>query len=123
MIEQLQNFYLNKEEPVKSCLLVLRSIIIAQDKNISETQKWGMPCFCYKKRMFCFLWTDKKTQHPYIQFVEGKHITNAALEAGKRTRMKILKISPARNLPVKKIKIILKQALDLYRTGIIKIKE
>jgi hypothetical protein len=61
MFTELQNFYLKKEEPNKSCLLALRSIILDQDNNITETQKWGMPCFCYKKKMLCYLWTDKKT--------------------------------------------------------------
>lgn len=67
MVEQLQNYYLNKEEPNKSCLQALRSIILDQDTNITETQKWGMPCFCYKNKMFCYLWTDKNRRalHSY----------------------------------------------------------
>jgi hypothetical protein len=44
MEEELHNYYLDKEEPNKSCLLALRSIILDQDKDITETQKWGMPC-------------------------------------------------------------------------------
>lgn len=55
MIEQLHDYYLNKEEPNKSCLFALRNIILNQDTNITETQKWGMPCFCYKKKIFCYL--------------------------------------------------------------------
>lgn len=74
MMEQLHNYYLKKEEPNKSCLLALRSIILNQDSNVTETQKYGMPCFCYKKKMFCYLWTDKKTDEPYILMVEGKHL-------------------------------------------------
>ncbi|MDR0659633.1 MAG: DUF1801 domain-containing protein [Prevotellaceae bacterium] len=58
MIEEHYNYYLEKEEPQKSCLLALRDIILTRDENISETQKWGMPCFCFKKRIFCYLWTD-----------------------------------------------------------------
>ena len=65
MIREIDNYYLNKEEPNKSCLLALRGIILDQDTNVTETQKWGMPCFCYKKKMFCYLWTDKKTDEPY----------------------------------------------------------
>jgi len=29
-------------------LLALRSIILEYHTDITETQKWGMPCFCYK---------------------------------------------------------------------------
>ncbi len=74
MIEQLHDYYLNKEEPNKSCLFALRNIILNQDTNITETQKWGMPCFCYKKKIFCYLWIDKKTDEPYILMVEGKYL-------------------------------------------------
>lgn len=123
MPEQLHNYYLSKQEPNKSCLLALRSIILEQDTNITETQKYGMPCFCYKKKMFCYLWTDKKTGEPYILMVEGKHLDHPQLEEGGRSRMKIFRVDPNKDLPIKTIKRILKTALDLYRKGVIKIKE
>ncbi len=123
MVEELQNYYLNKDEPNKSCLLALRSIILDQDTQVTETRKWGMPCFCYKKKMFCYLWTDKKTDEPYILMVEGKYLDHPKLEEGARSRMKIFRVDPNKDLPIKTIESILKKALDLYRTGIIKIKE
>lgn len=119
MIQEHGQYYLSKEEPNRSCLLALRSIILEQDDNITETQKYGMPCFCYKKKMFCYLWTDKKTGDPYILIVEGKLVNHPKLEAGSRSRMKIFRVSPNKNLPLKTIKDILKMALDLYRKGII----
>lgn len=39
MIREIDNYYLDKEEPNKSCLLALRNIILEQDSNITETQK------------------------------------------------------------------------------------
>lgn len=123
MLTELQNYYLNKKEPNKSCLLALRSIILEQDTNITETQKWGMPCFCYKKKMFCYLWTDKKTDEPYILMVEGKYVDHPKLEQGDRSRMKIFRVNPIEDLPKKTIESILQVALDLYRKEIIKIKE
>ncbi len=123
MLEELHNYYLNKEEPNKSCLLALRIIILDQDKNITETQKWGMPCFCYKNKMFCYLWTDKKTGDPYILMVEGKYFHHPKLEEGDRSRMKILRVNPNKDLPLQTIETILQKALDLYRTGQISIKE
>ena len=123
MLEELHNYYLNKEEPNKSCLLALRSIILSQDKNITETQKWGMPCFCYKKKMFCYLWTDKKNDEPYILMVEGKHLEHPQLETGKRLRMKIFRVNSNEDLPLNTIEDILQKALDLYRTGVIKLKD
>jgi Domain of unknown function (DU1801) len=122
MIEDIYNFYFSKEEPNKSCFLSLRSIILEQDKHISETRKYGMPCFCYKKKMFCFLWMDKKANEPYILFVEGKHLEHDRLETGMRTRTKIFRINPRHDLPVQTIELLLNEALDLYREGRIKIK-
>jgi hypothetical protein len=122
MIPDLDEYYLNKEEPNKSCLLVLRNTILSQDKNIIETRKWGMPCFCYKKKMFVYLWTDKKSDEPYLLFVEGKYLNHADLEAGSRSRMKIFRVDPNADIPIQRIIQLLNEALDLYRNGIIKLK-
>lgn len=118
----IEHFYSNQTEPNQSCLLALRSIILEQDENISETQKWGMPCFCYRKKMFCFLSTDKKTRQPYLLMVEGKHLDHPELDQGTRTRMKVLNINPEEDLSIATIKLIINDALDLYRNGTIKIK-
>ncbi|EZH73890.1 hypothetical protein ATO12_13460 [Aquimarina atlantica] len=112
-------FYFEKQEPNKSCLLAMRSIILNQDKDVTETRKYGMPCFCYKGKMFCYVWIDKKTDEPYFLMVEGKHLDHPQLETGDRARMKIFRIDPNKDLPVKTIKLILNQALDVYRNGII----
>jgi Domain of unknown function (DU1801) len=120
MTPELHAWYLSKDEPVKSCLLALRSLVLKQDSDISETQKYGMPCFCFRKKMFCYLWTDKKTNEPYLLLVEGNRLKHRALEKGARSRMKILRVDAEKNLPVKVIKDILKSALDLYRKGILK---
>lgn len=121
MVEEIDGFYLNKEEPNKSCLLALRTIILRQDPEVTETKKYGMPCFCYKKKMFCYLWVDKKTQEPYILFVEGNQLNHPKLETGSRARMKIFKVNPIEDLPITDIEGLLNQALDLYRKGIITI--
>jgi hypothetical protein len=123
MSDELHHYYLSKEEPCKSCLFALRSIILAQDTNITETRKYGMPCFCYKKKMFCYLWTDKKTGQPYILMVEGKHLDCPELEEGERSRMKIFRVNPYEDLPVGTITGILQKALDLYKNGTIRVKE
>lgn len=101
----------------------MRSIILEQDTRITETLKYGMPCFCYRKKMFCYLWTDKKNGEPYILMVEGRYLEHPDLEAGERSRMKIFRVDPGRDMPMQKIKSILQQALDLYREGTIETKE
>lgn len=116
MLDHLSDYYLKKEEPQKSCLLALRSIILEQDKNISETLKYGMPCFCYAKKTFCYLWIDNKTNEPYILLVDGKLLPYPELEQGKRSRMKILRIDPHKDFSIKTIKVIVNAAIDLCKT-------
>ncbi len=115
MLQPLNEFYLAQEEPLKSCLLALRSIILSVDKNIVPAWKYRMPFFCYREKMFCYLWIHKKLNVPYIGIVEGKKIEHPDLIQEKRSRMKILLIDPVKDLPVKKINSILKQALLLYQ--------
>ncbi len=110
------HFYLNLKEPNQSCLLALRSIILNHDRNITEAIKWGIPCFSFKKEIFCFLNVDKRTNQPYILFVEGKHLDHPKLEIGNRTRMKVLKIKSDEDIPIHDIKLLLTNALGLYES-------
>ncbi|MEQ8476506.1 DUF1801 domain-containing protein [Fulvivirga sp.] len=115
MESDLDHFYLNQPEPNKSCLLALRSVILRQDEHVTETKKYGMPCFCYKKKMFTYLWTDKKTTEPYILLVEGKLLDHPDLEAGSRARMKVFRVNPNEDLPLETINEILNMALNLIK--------
>lgn len=121
-MKETTHFYSQQEEPVKSCLLALRSIILSMDKNISEAWKYGMPFFCYKGKMFCYLWVHKKYKQPYLGIVEGKRLEFPELIIEKRSRMKIMLFDPDKDLPKKRIEIILLQAIRLYKSGVIKIK-
>ena len=120
MMNELDSYYYNISEPNRSCMLALRSIILEQDEDITETFKWKMPCFCYKKKMFSFLWIDKKTNEPYILMVEGKYLNHPELEQGNRSRMKILRVNPDRDIPLCTIELIIRKALDLYKNGTVK---
>ena len=89
-MQKLTDFYLNHNEPIKGCLLALREIILKQDPEISTEMKYGMPFFCYKGKMFCYLWVHKKYQQPYLGMVEGNHLNHPNLLIEKRSRMKIM---------------------------------
>lgn len=121
-MKDLEHFYFNKQEPIKSCLLAMRDILINFDQDITETRKYGMPCFCYRGKMFCYIWIDRKTDEPYFLMVEGKHLHHPTLETGNRSRMKIFRIKPKKDLPVHLIETVLNDALNLYKSGVIIIK-
>jgi len=109
------NWFLQKEEPAKSCLQYLRSFILQQDDQITEAWKYGMPLYYYKGKMFCYLWVHKKYKQPYPGIVQGKAIDHPELLQEKRARMKILLINAEKNIPVKKIRAILKTLVKFYQ--------
>ena len=119
----LDNYYSKHEEPNKSCLLAMRDIILPLDKDITHELKYGMPFFCYKGKMFCYLWTHKKSGQPYLGIVEGKRIEHPLLIQENRSRMKIMMLDANADLPVKTIKEIVNKALDIYKNGVVKTKK
>ena len=114
MQEQLDNFYLNQEEPNQSCFLALREIILAYHKDITPDFKYGLPFFMFKGKMFCYLWKDKKSNQPYISFAAGNKIEHPSLFQGDRKRFKLLFVDPERDIPIKLIQEILHLAQKTY---------
>lgn len=114
MLRPIDNYFLNQEEPVKSCLQFLRKYILEYDENITEAWLYGMPFFYYKGKRCCYLWVHKKYKQPYIGIVDGNRIYNKELLTEKRTRMKTLLIDPYKDVPVKKINTVLGEVLSLY---------
>ena len=108
-------FYEGQPEPNKSCFLALRTIILQSTAEFSETIKYGMPCFCIGKKPILYLWTDKKTGHPYILFVEGRILDHPILISGNRSRMKTLPIDPNKNIPISLIKKILREVIEYQK--------
>lgn len=115
MLRPIDNYFLQKEEPVRTCLQFLREHILKQDPHISEAWKYGMPFYCFNGKMFCYLWFHKKFLQPYIGIVEGRLIHHPDLLIEKRSRMKILLLDAGKDLPMKKIDDILKDVLALYK--------
>ncbi|MFC3366113.1 DUF1801 domain-containing protein [Pedobacter fastidiosus] len=108
----MDNYFEQKDEPIKGCLQYLRSILLNY-ANVTEHWKHGMPFYYYKGKMFCYLWIHKKFLQPYIGLVDGAKIENEDLLQEKRARMKILLINPLADLPKTKIESILNQAFAL----------
>jgi hypothetical protein len=113
-MREIDQFYLQREEPVKGCLLFLRQFILDFDQNITEAWKYRMPFFCYKGKMFCYLWIDIKTREPYLGIVEGRKMEHPLLVIEKRSRMKIMRLDAREDIPIETISEILKMALQLY---------
>jgi hypothetical protein len=110
-MSEIDNYFLSREEPVKSCLLYLRQFILKQNTDITEVWRYRMPFYCYKEKRFCYLWVHKKLHQPYIGIVEGKKVNHPDLITENRSRMKILLIDPQQDIPIKKITAILAEAI------------
>jgi hypothetical protein len=115
MLRPIDNYFLQQEEHIKSCLQFLRNHILKLDEHIIEKWQYGMPFYYYKDKRICYLWVHKKFQQPYLGIVEGKKINHPDLLQEKRAKMKILLIDPAKNIPLRKINSILKELLSLYK--------
>lgn len=107
----LNGFYHNQKEPIAGCLIALRDLILAYDKEVSERWYYRLPCFFYKGKIFCYVWIEKKSGPPYIAFYPGAHLSHPLLDKAKRTRSKILRISPTEDIPLEVIYEIIDEAL------------
>jgi hypothetical protein len=114
MLRAIDQYFLKQPEPHKSCLQALRSMILASDPRMQEAWKYGMPFYCIGKKMCCYLWMHRKYAQPYIGFVEGAQLQHPELLQEKRARMKILLVDSNKDLPLKKIKGLLKTMIGLY---------
>jgi len=114
-MREIDNYFIEKEEPIRSCLVALRHTILHLNPDITEMWKYKMPFYFYKtengsQKRFCYLWVNNKKE-PYIGVVDAKHIIHPDLIAEKRSRMKIILIDPNQDLPVEKIVLILNLAM------------
>ena len=114
MLREIDQYFENKEEPVRSCLLAIRDTILTVSDEISLSWKWRMPVFLYRKKMLCYLRTDKVSGFPNLGIVKGNEMDHALLIKGPRKKMKILAVSPEEDIPVEEIRAIISEALLLY---------
>lgn len=110
----LEEFYLQKEEPIRECLLALSALIQSQDQKITAEWKYKMPFFYYQGKMLCYLWVHKTFKQPYIGFADGYGLDHPELIQEKRARMKILLLDPLQDLPVDVINHLIKAAIALH---------
>ncbi|MFY7964347.1 MAG: DUF1801 domain-containing protein [Chitinophagaceae bacterium] len=111
----LDNFYMKQEEPIKSCFLALKQIILMQHNDITNVWKYGGSFFALNGKAFCYLWVHKKLQQPYIGFMKGYAMTNPNLLSEKRTQIKIMLFDTNNDLPITEIKNAITEAIELCK--------
>jgi hypothetical protein len=113
MLKDIDRFFWEKPEPLKSCLSALRYLILSYDPRIEEVWKYSMPFYRLGTNRLCYIWIEKKTGRPYLGIVNGKLIEHPRLISEKRSRMKILLLDAGEDLPVELITEILNMAAAL----------
>ncbi|WP_184542475.1 DUF1801 domain-containing protein [Mucilaginibacter sp. FT3.2] len=115
MLTELDSFYLQQHEPSKSFFCALRELILKHDTNITHAWKYNMPFFLYKGKIFCYIWTHKKLQQPFIGFNEGKRMEHPNLIFENRSRIKIMILDAQKELSVNVIEEVLDIAIALVK--------
>ena len=114
-LKDIDQYYFDKSEPHRGCLLALRKIITDYHPDLTESWKYKTPCFDYKDKLCCYLWIDKKTKWPYLGIVKGCHIEHPDLTGGGRKQIKIFSVDPTKNIPIQKLHSILDTMVAFYQ--------
>ena len=114
MLSELDQFYLNTEEPNKSCFLALRDFILAYNENITAEWKYKLPFFYFKGKMFCYLWKNKKSNMPYVCIVRSENLSHPSLVQEERKKMKAFYIDPNADIDVETLSELFDQVIPTY---------
>jgi hypothetical protein len=106
-LRPIDHYFEMLQEPAAGCMQAMRALLIAFSPYITEEWKYGMPLYYYKGKMFCYLWTQKKSGLPYLGIANGIALQHPDLMLEKRKKMKILLLDPQADLPLDKINEIL----------------
>lgn len=106
-------YYENLTEPLQGFMMALRQIVLDLNEEVEETWKWSTPFFLYRKRMLCYLWTDKKTGEPYLGISGGDALDHPALVQKHNAKIKKLVFDLEEDIPVETIREVLLLSVTL----------
>jgi|HubBroStandDraft_2_1064218.scaffolds.fasta_scaffold163458_2 hypothetical protein len=117
MNKELENYYLKQPEPIQSCLLALKSIILSVSKEISQRRMYQIPFFYYRDKKIAFLWVNRKrtlfgivTDKSILEFPEGTR---------RKDSYESIAIDPNEDIPVEDIVGMLRRQMNLYDQPIV----
>lgn len=112
MPSELENYYLKQTEPVQSCLLALKSIIMGINPQITHERKYQIPFFYYKGKKLSYLWvTRKKLQ---VGFIEDKCLQEPIAGIRLKDRYQSIIVNPTEDIPFEIIVGNLNRLIQLY---------
>lgn len=78
MLNPLENYFLQQEEPLQSCMLYLRDWL--KQQNLEESFKFSTAFYTFKGKMFCYMSVRKKDKQFYLGFVQGYKMKHPSLK-------------------------------------------
>ncbi|MBA4852482.1 DUF1801 domain-containing protein [Emticicia sp. BO119] len=112
MPSDLENYYLKQNEPIQSCLLALRVIIMDLYPLITHQRKYQIPFFYYKEKKLAYLWVTKKKVQ--IGFIEDKCLQKPIEGVRLKDQYQSIIINPNEDIPIEVIVENLKTLMHLY---------
>ncbi|WP_036379560.1 DUF1801 domain-containing protein [Muricauda sp. MAR_2010_75] len=70
-----ETYILSQNEPFRSILLYLKSVIEHVIPGADMKFKWGIPCFYIEKQPICYLNVSQKKRYVDIAFWNSAHLT------------------------------------------------
>ena len=112
MLTGPDNYYLKQEEPLLSCLLALKDIILGIDNDIIHTRKYRIPFFYYNGKKLAFLWVQRKKV--MVGFIQDKQTLPEIPGIRRKDRVETILLDPDADIPVEYIMRELQKRLQLY---------
>lgn len=112
MPSELENYYLKQTEPIQSCLLAIKSIIMSINPLITHERKYQIPFFYYKGKKLSYLWVTKKKLQ--VGFIEDKCLQEPIEGVRLKDRYQSIIVNPNEDIPMEIIVENLKGLIHLY---------
>ncbi len=107
----LDQYFEEKEEPMKGFLLALKDCMLRYDEQIVMTWKWKTPFFSYGDKMLAYLTIHKKTNRPYLGFGNGKKLNHPALLSEHRKMIKVIYFDQNEDIDIDLLHEIIEEAV------------
>lgn len=110
------DYIFQQPEKQQSILLHLISVFERQIPELELLFKWGIPCFYYKKKVFCYLNSSPKKGFVDAGFFKGfqlKH-NQDCLVTEKRNTIKSLRYYSLESINNKVLEDVIQEAKTLY---------
>jgi hypothetical protein len=111
MNRELENYYLKQPEPIQSCLLALKSIVLNFSPDITHERKFQIPFFCYKGKKLAFLWVNRKRL--IMGFVKDRALLPKPATGRRKDEFETIIVDPNEDLPIRQITTLLHRYMKL----------